>query len=117
MNPQNQKIPVYEKIGYSLGDLAANLVFQTLVTFIAYYYTDVYKLEANTAQWVIGTCGIIGGVIFSPVMGIIADRTKTRWGKYRPWILITSIPFAVFILLTFPYIFLLILLIQNTPLW
>ncbi|MBN2166314.1 MAG: MFS transporter [Marinilabiliaceae bacterium] len=97
----NNKISVVEKIGYSLGDLAANLVFQTLVTFIAYYYTDVYKLEATTAQWVIGTCGIIGGVIFSPIMGIIADRTNTRWGKYRPWILITAIPFAVVIFLAF----------------
>jgi GPH family glycoside/pentoside/hexuronide:cation symporter len=98
---QTQKLSIREKIGYSLGDLAANLVFQTLVTFIAYYYTDVYKLDPKTAQWVIGTCGIIGGVIFSPIMGIIADRTNTRWGKYRPWVLITCVPFAVVILLTF----------------
>jgi GPH family glycoside/pentoside/hexuronide:cation symporter len=98
---QSQKLSIREKIGYSLGDLAANLVFQTLVTFIAYYYTDVYKLDPKTAQWVIGTCGIIGGVIFSPIMGIIADRTNTRWGKYRPWVLITCVPFAVVILLTF----------------
>ncbi|MBN1184581.1 MAG: MFS transporter [Bacteroidales bacterium] len=101
MKAKQNKVSVGEKIGYSLGDLAANLVFQTLVTFIAYYYTDVYKLEAKTAQWVIGTCGIIGGVIFGPIMGIIADRTKTRWGKYRPWVLITSVPFAIVIFLTF----------------
>lgn len=96
-----EKLTVVEKVGYSLGDLAANLVFQTLVTFIAYYYTDVYQLKASTAQWVIGTCGILGGVFFSPIMGIIADRTRTRFGRYRPWVLGTSIPFAILILLTF----------------
>lgn len=101
MNTQSHILTFREKFGYSLGDLAANLVFQTLVTFIAYYYTDVYKLEASTAQWVIGTCGIIGGVIFAPVMGMIADRTRTRWGRYRPWILWTSVPFGVMVLLTF----------------
>lgn len=101
MTIQSQKLTVTEKVGYSLGDLAANLIFQTLVTFIAYYYTDVYQLEASTAQWVIGTCGIIGGVIFAPLMGVIADRTRTRWGRYRPWILWTSVPFGVLVLLTF----------------
>src|SRR5690606_11616709 len=101
MNIQSQKLSVTEKVGYSLGDLAANLVFQTLVTFIAYYYTDVYGLEPGQAQWVIATCGIIGGVLFSPIMGMIADRTYTRWGRYRPWIMWTSIPFGVLILLTF----------------
>jgi Na+/melibiose symporter-like transporter len=101
MNNQSQILSVKEKVGYSLGDLAANLVFQTMVTFIAYYYTDVYKLEASTAQWVIATCGIIGGVLFAPIMGAIADRTRTRWGRYRPWILWTSIPFGVMVLLTF----------------
>ena len=101
MTTDTQKLSVIEKVGYSLGDLAANLVFQTLVTFIAYYYTDVYQLEPSAAQWVIGFCGILGGVVFAPVMGIIADRTRTRWGRYRPWILWTSIPFGVVILLTF----------------
>ncbi len=101
MNTQIEKLSVGEKVGYSLGDLAANLVFQTLITFIAYYYTDVYKLEASTAQWVIATCGIIGGVLFAPIMGIIADRTRTRWGRYRPWILWTAVPFGLMVLLTF----------------
>ncbi len=101
MTQTSQKLSVTEKVGYSLGDLAANLVFQTLVTFIAYYYTDVYGLEPGQAQWVIATCGIIGGVLFSPIMGMIADRTYTRWGRYRPWIMWTSIPFGVLILLTF----------------
>lgn len=101
MTQTSQKLSITEKVGYSLGDLAANLVFQTLVMYLAYYYTDVYGLEPNTAQWVMFVCGIIGGVIFSPIMGMIADRTHTRWGRYRPWIMWTSIPFGIVIFLTF----------------
>ncbi len=96
-----QKLSVVEKVGYSLGDLAANLVFQTFVTFIAYYYTDVYGLAPDKAQWVIGTCGLLGGGVLAPIIGALADRTRTRWGSYRPWILFTSVPFAVLIFLTF----------------
>lgn len=101
MNLAQQKLSVTEKIGYSLGDFAANLVFQTLVTYIVYFYTDVYKLESSTASAVIFWCGIIGGVLFAPIMGMIADRTNTRWGRYRPWILWTSVPFGITILLAF----------------
>lgn len=101
MNSSTQKLSVVEKVGYSMGDLAANLVFQTFMTFIAYYYTDVYKLEQGDAQWVIFTCGMLGGVVFAPIMGMIADRTRTRWGRYRPWILWTTIPFAGAILAAF----------------
>jgi glycoside/pentoside/hexuronide:cation symporter, GPH family len=101
MNLANQKLSVTEKVGYSLGDFAANLVFQTLVTYIVYFYTNVYKLESSVASAVIFWCGIIGGVLFAPLMGIIADRTRTRWGRYRPWILWTSVPFGLMILLTF----------------
>jgi len=81
-----KKISVVEKIGYSLGDLAANLIFQTLMTFLAFFYTDVYKIPAGTASAIIFTGGMIGAC-FNPIMGIIADRTNTRWGKFRPWIL------------------------------
>ena len=100
MNQQNEKLSVLEKVGYSLGDLAANLVFQTLVTFIAFFYTDVYKIPVETATKVIFICGLIAA-FFNPFMGIIADRTQTRWGKFRPWILWTSVPFGVLALLAF----------------
>lgn len=100
MNQTNQKLSVIEKVGYSLGDLAANLIFQTLVTFIAFFYTDVFGIPAGQASLVIFICGW-AGAFFSPVMGIIADRTNTRWGKFRPWILWTSVPFGVLSLLAF----------------
>lgn len=100
MTKSSQKISLVEKVGYSLGDLAANLIFQTLMTFLAFFYTDVYKIPAAQASAIIFIGGMIGA-FFTPVMGIIADRTNTRWGKFRPWILWTAIPFGVVALLAF----------------
>ena len=96
----SEKLSVIEKVGYSLGDLAANLIFQTFVTFIAFFYTDVYQIPTDKATLIIFTGGMVGA-FFSPVMGIIADRTSTRWGRYRPWILWTSIPFGALTILAF----------------
>jgi len=101
MNKSIARLSVVEKVGYSLGDFAANLVFQTLVTYIVFFYTDVYQLENAAARTVIFWCGILGGVIFAPIMGMIADRTNTRWGKYRPWVLWTALPFGLLVLLSF----------------
>lgn len=100
MQTEVHKLTVTEKIGYSLGDLAANLIFQTLMTFLAFFYTDVYQIPPAAAATIIFTGGLIGAC-FNPIMGIIADRTQTRWGKFRPWILWTSIPFGVIALLAF----------------
>jgi glycoside/pentoside/hexuronide:cation symporter, GPH family len=100
MQTEVHKLSVTEKIGYSLGDLAANLIFQTLMTFLAFFYTDVYQIPPAAAATIIFTGGLIGAC-FNPIMGIIADRTQTRWGKFRPWILWTSIPFGVIALLAF----------------
>ncbi len=100
MKAKTSKVTVLEKIGYSLGDLSANLIFQTLMTFLAFFYTDVYQIPAAAASAIIFTGGMVGA-FFTPVMGIIADRTSTRWGKFRPWILWTAIPFGVIALLAF----------------
>lgn len=101
MSTTNHKLSLTEKVGYALGDLAANLVFQTLVTFIAFFYTDVYGISAGAAAIIIFWAGILGGAVFTPIMGAIADRTRTRWGKFRPWILWTAIPFGAIVMLTF----------------
>ena len=53
MNNSSQKLSVLEKIGYSLGDFAANLIFQTLMTFLAFFYTDIYKIPAGPASAII----------------------------------------------------------------
>ncbi|QGZ38096.1 sugar (glycoside-pentoside-hexuronide) transporter [Pseudoduganella flava] len=96
----NARLSVTEKVGYCLGDLAANLIFQTLLTFIAFYYTDVFKISANAAATIIFAGGIVGAC-FNPIMGLIADRTATRWGKFRPWILWTAVPFGLVAILAF----------------
>jgi len=100
MTKSTEKLSAAEKIGYSLGDLAANLIFQTLVTFLAFFYTDVYGISANKASAIMLVGGLTGAFA-SPVIGMLADRTKSRWGKFRPWILFTSIPFGVIAILTF----------------
>jgi glycoside/pentoside/hexuronide:cation symporter, GPH family len=97
----SQKLSVKEKIGYSLGDLAANLIFQTLVTYLAYFYTDIYKLEAKQASAITFTVGLIAAFAFNPILGALADRTNTRWGKFRPWILLTAVPLGIVSILAF----------------
>ncbi len=97
----SQKLLVFEKIGYSLGDLAANLVFQTLVTYLAYFYTDIYGLKTEHASVIILTVGLIAAFGFNPIIGALADRTHSRWGKFRPWILFTAVPLGVVALLAF----------------
>jgi GPH family glycoside/pentoside/hexuronide:cation symporter len=101
MNPATAKLSITEKVGYSLGDLAANLIFQTLVTFLAFFYTDVYRIPAGTAASIIFFVGMLGAFVFTPVIGLLADRTRTRWGKFRPWILWTAVPFGALSLLAF----------------
>lgn len=101
MNNNSQKLSVIEKIGYSLGDFAANLVFQTLVAWIAYYYLNIYGLKPAHASALTLVVGLIAAFAFNPVMGAIADRTNSRWGKFRPWILWTAIPLGIVSLLAF----------------
>ncbi|MGO4920986.1 MFS transporter [Maribacter spongiicola] len=97
----DHKISLKEKIGYSLGDLSANLVFQTLVTYLAYFYTDIYGLETNDASLIIFIVGMIAAFAFNPIIGALADRTRSKWGKFRPWILFTSVPLGIVALLAF----------------
>ena len=80
MSLTSQKVTVFEKIGYSLGDLAANLVFQTLITYLAYFYTDIYGLKNTDASIVMLTVGLVAAFVFNPIIGLLADRTNSRWG-------------------------------------
>ena len=96
-----QPLSVKEKIGYSLGDLSANLVFQTLITYLAYFYTDIYVLNADDATKIIFTDGTVAAFAFNPIVGALADRTNSKWGKFRPWILWTAVPLGVTSVLAF----------------
>ena len=83
-----------EKLGYGLGDAASNFFFQAFNVFLLYYYTDVFGL----APAAIGTMFLVTKTIdaFSdPAMGVLADRTDTRWGKYRPYLLTMAVPYGL----------------------
>lgn len=101
MMKSSGKVSLFEKIGYSLGDLAANLVFQTLITYLAYFYTDIYGLNNKDASVVMLVVGLTAAFIFNPIIGVLADRTNSRWGKFRPWVLFTAVPLGVVAFLAF----------------
>ncbi len=95
-----QKLSIKEKIGYSLGDSAANFVFQTAIIFQMLYFTNVLGISAGKAGTLIFVV-MIWDAIFDPIMGIIADKTNSRWGKFRPWLLWSALPFGIIYYLTF----------------
>lgn len=87
-------------MGYAIGDTAANFIFITMVTFQLVFYTDTFGITAAAA----GTLLIVvrfWDAIFDPIMGVVADHTNTRWGKFRPWVLWTAVPFGIMGFLTF----------------
>ena len=100
MSAKPQKLSFIEKAGYSLGDAAANFVFHTMIIFQLSFYTDTLGIAAAAA----GTLLLVGRLwdgFFDPMMGIMADRTNTRWGKFRPWVLWTAIPWGVVMVLAY----------------
>src|SRR5438309_6172882 len=100
MSNGSQKLSIGEKVGYSLGDAAANFVFMTMILFQTNFYTDVFGLSAGAAATIL-LLPRLWDAVFDPVMGILADRTRTRWGKFRPWVLWTAIPWAVVMVLAY----------------
>lgn len=94
------KLTVKEKVGYSLGDAAANLVFQMMLMFQLKFYTDVFGLEGLVAGTVLLVARVADAFV-DPAVGVLSDKTQTRWGKYRPWILWSVVPFCVFYVLAF----------------
>ncbi|MBW8846703.1 MAG: MFS transporter, partial [Burkholderiales bacterium] len=95
-----QPLSFLEKAGYSAGDAAANLVFMSMVLFQLNFYTDVFGLSASTAAAIL-LWPRLWDAVFDPVMGVLADRTNTRWGKFRPWVLWTAAPWAVVMVLAY----------------
>lgn len=89
-----QKLSVKEKMGYGVGEIASNLIWQTLMFFLPIFYTDTFGIPAAAVGTMLLIVRIFDGVN-DPVMGMIADRTNTRWGKYRPYILWMAIPYGI----------------------
>ncbi|MEO7458277.1 MAG: MFS transporter [Gemmatimonadaceae bacterium] len=94
------KLSFVEKAGYSLGDAAANFVFMTMILFQLNFYTDTLGITAAAAGSML-LVGRLWDAFFDPMMGVMADRTNTRWGKFRPWVLWTAIPWAVVMVLAY----------------
>jgi len=95
-----QKLSFAEKFGYGLGDMAANFVFQALLALQLDFYTHTFGLTPAQAARLFLVVGL-GVACLNPVMGVIADRTSSRWGKFRPWLLCTALPFGIIGVLTF----------------
>lgn len=100
MKSITQKVSIGEKIGYSLGDGTANLTFQMMMMFQLFFYTDVFGIKATAAGMILLVARFFDAFV-DPVVGLLSDRTTTKWGKYRPWLLWTALPFAVFFILAF----------------
>ncbi|MEM8500266.1 MAG: MFS transporter [Pseudomonadota bacterium] len=91
---QSGHLSFKEKLGYGLGDSASNFFFQVFNIFLLYYYTDVFGLSPAA----VGTMFLVTKLVDAftdPVMGMISDRTTTRWGKFRPYILWGAIPYGL----------------------
>ena len=95
-----ERIKLKEKIGYALGDTAANIAWRTLTTFLLIFYTDVFGISAAAAGVLLLVTRLTDGFT-DVIMGMIADRTNTPKGKFRPWILWTAIPLGLILALTF----------------
>lgn len=93
-------VKLSEKIGYGLGDMSASMFWKLFGAYLMIFYTDVFGLSAA----VVGTMFLITRVwdsVFDPIVGVVADRTETRWGKFRPYLLWLAIPFGGMAILTF----------------
>ncbi|HUB27793.1 MAG TPA: MFS transporter [Tepidisphaeraceae bacterium] len=95
-----QKLSFVEKAGYSAADAAANFVFMTMILFQTNFYTDVFKLTAGAAAAIL-LWPRLWDAVADPIVGILADRTNTRWGKFRPWVLFTAAPWCVVMILAY----------------
>src|SRR3954465_3923823 len=90
----DDRLKTSEYIGYALGDTASNFFFQTFNIFLTYYYVDVWGIPATALLWMIPVVRAFGA-FDDVIMGLIADRTNTRWGKFRPYLLFGAIPYGI----------------------
>ena len=89
-----------ERIGFSCGDLAQNLIYQTVSIWLLFFYTNVYGLKPSVSAVMFLVVRIID-VIWDPIVGTFIDKANPRWGKYRSWLIFAGIPLAAFAILCF----------------
>ncbi len=88
------KLGLSEKIAYGMGDFSANIALGTAVLFLSYFYIDIYGLKPEHVAIIMLIVRCIDAVT-DALMGALADRTKSRWGRYRPWMLWMAVPFGI----------------------
>ena len=93
-------LSVKEKIGYGLGDAASHIIFDNVMLYMMFFYTDIFGIPAGY----VGTMFLLAralDAISDPCMGLLADRTRTRWGKFRPYVLFGASPFGIVCVFTY----------------
>ena len=100
MSNAPHKLSFGEKTGYALGDAATNFFFQAMIWYQGGFYTDVMGLSSSAAA-VLFVVIRFWDAAFDPLIGTLADRTNTRWGKFRPWVLFSALPFGLILWLTY----------------
>lgn len=93
-------LSVKEKIGYGMGDAGCNMIGGAIMLFLNYFYTDVFGLAPALVGILLLSVRVVDAVT-DPIMGAIADRTHSRWGRFRPWLLWVSVPYVLFSVLMF----------------
>lgn len=94
------RIRPLEKIGYGLGDTASNVVFQMVMMYMAFFYTDVFGISAAAMGTLFLVVRVVDAVT-DPIMGALADRTTTKWGKFRPYLLWLALPYGLIAVIAF----------------
>ncbi|HEY0211510.1 glycoside-pentoside-hexuronide (GPH):cation symporter [Acerihabitans sp.] len=94
------KLTVWQKMGFGMGDAACGIVYSSVTMFLTYFYTDIYGISAAAVGVMFLVTRILDAVS-DPLTGLLADRVRTRWGHFRPWLVWFAVPYAVIAILTF----------------
>lgn len=97
---RSEVLSVKEKIGYGMGDAASHIIFDNVMLYMMFFYTDIFGIPAGF----VGTMFLVAralDAISDPCMGLLADRTRSRWGKFRPWVLFGALPFGIVCVLAY----------------
>lgn len=94
------KLSITEKLGFGMGDAACGIVYSSVTMFLTWFYTDIYGLSAAAVGIMFLVTRVLDAIT-DPLTGIVADRVKTRWGHFRPWLIWFAIPYAVLAVMTF----------------
>ena len=100
MNQSKPRVSAFTTYGYALGDFGVNLYFISVMTWLLYFYTDVYGLSAAAASGVLFVARLIDAIT-DPLVGYVAERTRSRWGRMRPYLLFGGVPLALITVATF----------------